>query len=138
MLRSILLLLVFSCATQVLAQSPISQIPAQPKVKVEMSESVRNLIYLYKERSKKYPQIAGYRIQIFNGRKSDCLNRRGSFLKQYPQMQAYLLYEVPEYKMQIGNFRSRLEAERFWQQIIQLFPGSFVVATPIEYPKLEE
>lgn len=52
-------------------------------------------------------------------------------------MQAYLLYEVPEYKTQIGNFRSRLEAERFLQQIIQLFPGSFVVATQIEFPKLE-
>lgn len=52
-------------------------------------------------------------------------------------MQAYLLYEVPEYKTQIGNFRSRLEAERFLQQLIQLFPGSFVVATQIEFPKLE-
>jgi hypothetical protein len=137
MFRIFLFVLVFSCFHGLKAQSPVGHYPANTGVQVEMPENLRNLIYLYKEKAKKYPQIAGYRIQIFNGRKSDCLSQRGAFLRQFPEMQAYLLYEVPEYKTQVGNFRSRLEAERFLQQIIEAFPGSFVIATQIEYPKVE-
>jgi len=117
-------------------QASISDYPQQPEVQVEMTETVRNLLYLYKAKAKKYPQIAGYRIQIFNGRKDDCLAQRGTFLRQFPEVPAYLLYEVPEYKTQIGNFRSRIEAEKFLQEIISIFPGSFIIATQIDYPKL--
>ena len=137
MLRFLALSLVLSCALTMKAQSNENLPTAQPKVRVEMSESVHNLLYLYKAKAKKYPHIAGFRIQIFNGRKNDCLERRGLFLRDYPQMQAYLLYEVPEYKTQVGNFRSRLEAEAFLQSIIEAFPGSFVVATQIDYPKID-
>ncbi len=136
MLRKLLLVLVCLSPLIIKAQPSDTEPPKKAPVAVEMSESLHNLVYLYKAKSKKYPQIAGYRIQIFNGRKNDCLSQRASFLKQYPDMEAYLLYEVPEYKTQIGNFRNRLEAEGFLQQIIADFPGSFVLATSIEKPKI--
>lgn len=136
MLRSLILTLLFVAPLGIKAQSEnLPQEPTTPVV-VEMSESMQNMLYLYKAKAKKYPQIAGYRIQIFNGRKNDCLSKRADFLRQYPEMAAYLLYEVPEYKTQIGNFRSRLEAEGFLQSILADFPGSFVIATQIEKPKI--
>lgn len=107
----------------------------QPKVRVEMASNVSRMLDIYQERAKKYPQIDGYRIQIFNGRKDDCLESRGNFLKVHPDMPAYLLYEVPEYRTQVGDFRTRLEAEAFLRKIIQEFPGSFVLKTKIAYPK---
>jgi hypothetical protein len=103
-----------------------------------MSQPVHNILSLYQARAKKHPQIAGYRLQIFNGRKDDCLSQRGKFLRAHPQKQAYLLYEVPEYKTQVGNFRSRLEAEAFLNQIIDAFPGSFIISTKIDQPPLEQ
>ena len=136
MYRTILLSLIFCAPFLIKAQSKnLPQEPTTPVV-VEMSESMQNMLYLYKAKAKKYPQISGYRIQIFNGRKNDCLSKRADFLRQYPEMVAYLLYEVPEYKTQIGNFRSRLEAEGFLQSILADFPGSFVIATQIEKPKI--
>ena len=69
MLRFLALSLVLSCALTMKAQSNENLPTAQPKVRVEMPESVHNLLYLYKAKAKKYPQIAGFRIQIFNGRK---------------------------------------------------------------------
>lgn len=136
MLRTLILALLFMAPLGIKAQSEeLPQEPTAPVV-VEMSESMQNMLYLYKAKAKKYPQIAGYRIQIFNGRKNDCLSKRADFLRQFPDMNAYLLYEVPEYKTQIGNFRSRLEAEGFLQSILADFPGSFVIATQIEKPKI--
>lgn len=109
--------------------------PTQSKVKVEMASNVRSMIETYQLKAEKKSEIDGYRIQIFNGRKDDCLLSRGNFLRQFPEIPAYLLYEVPEYRTQVGDYRTRLEAEAFLRQIIQDFPGSFVLKTKIQYPK---
>ncbi len=109
--------------------------PVDPGVKVELAANVSRMLQLYKDHSEKYPQIEGYRIQIFNGKKDDCLQSRGNFLRKHDSIPAYLLYEVPEYRTQVGDFRTRLEAEAFLRKIIEEFPGSFVLKTKIEYPK---
>lgn len=119
---------------QIDAQS-ISQEPGA--VRVEMSPAVQNTLDLMKKKGDKFKELKGFRVQIFNGKKSDCLKQRGQFLRVYSDMSAYLLYEVPEYRTQIGDFRTRLEAEAFLRKIIDNFPGSFVVETNIKYPKLD-
>ncbi|MCR9154967.1 MAG: hypothetical protein NXI09_12735 [Bacteroidetes bacterium] len=136
MLRTFILLFLISGSLITKAQSTDFKPGHKPQVAVEMSESLRNVLYLYKAKSKKYPQIAGYRIQIFNGRRDDCLSKRSNFLRQFPNMKAYLLYEVPEYKTQVGNFRNRLEAEGFLQKIRSDFPGSFVISCQIDRPQI--
>lgn len=129
---SLIFLLVFALSTKAQTNEPSSE---APQVRVEMASSVRHLLELYQENAKKYPEIEGYRIQIFNGRKDDCLESRGKFLRQFPEVPAYLLYEVPEYRTQVGDFRSRLEAEAFLRKILNDFPGSFVLKTKIQYPQ---
>ena len=104
--------------------------------RVEMSPAVQNTLFLMQRKGEKFKELKGFRVQIFNGNKSDCLKQRGQFLKIYHDVPAYLLYEVPEYRTQIGDFRTRLEAEAFLRKIINEFPGSFVVETNIKYPKL--
>jgi len=111
--------------------------PEPGAVRVEMSPAVRNTIHLMKKKGGKFKELKGFRVQIFNGKKSECLAQRGQFLRVHSNMSAYLLYEVPEYRTQVGDFRTRLEAEAFLRKIIDKFPGSFVVETNIKYPKLE-
>jgi hypothetical protein len=97
---------------------------------------IDSLIAAYQEHAALYPYIDGYRVQIYNGSKEKCLERRADFLKQYPEASAYLLYESPEYRTQVGDFRTRLEAEAFLRKILNEFRGSLVVRTQIHYPKL--
>lgn len=128
------LFILFFCSTLDLS----AQSDSIPKgfLVVEMDSSISSNLRLYKDFSQKFPYMEGYRIQVFNGKKNDCLAQRGEFLKRYPDMPVYLLYEVPEYKIQVGDFRERLNAESFLQKIQANFPGSFVVKTSISYPKL--
>jgi hypothetical protein len=100
-----------------------------------MEPSTRNTLNLMKQKGEKFKELKGFRVQIFNGNKSDCLKQRGEFLRVYGDIPAYLLYEAPEYRTQIGDFRTRLEAEAFLIKIINDFAGSFVVPTNIRYPK---
>lgn len=134
MLKNILFLL-FSLlfGFQLDAQSTAE---AKAEVQVQMSTAVKRTLYLMTQKGDKFNEIKGFRVQIFNGKKSACLEKRGQFLKAFPDVPAYLLYEVPEYRTQIGDFRTRLEAEAFLREIIDEFQGSFVVQTNIKYPKL--
>jgi hypothetical protein len=109
--------------------------PQLGTVRVEMDPSTTNTLYLMKQKGETFKELKGFRVQIFNGDKSDCLKQRGRFLKVYRNIPAYLLYEAPEYRTQIGDFRTRLEAEAFLKKIINNFAGSFVVPANIKYPR---
>lgn len=132
--RILSLFFILFCLNYAQAQNEINP-QSEPELKVEMASKVRKMIELYQYKAYKLSEIDGYRIQIFNGRKNDCLDSRGNFLRKYPETPAYLLYEVPEYKTQIGDYRNRLEAEAVLREIISEFPGSFVLKTKIQYPK---
>jgi len=82
-------------------------------------------------------ETKGFRVQIYNGKKAECMNMRSRFISTFPETAIYWLYEAPEYKVQAGDFRTRLEAEKFLSQVIEEFSGSFVVETKIKFPELK-
>lgn len=89
----------------------------------------------------KYEQtIDGYRVQIFfdagNNSQSNANNSRTEFLRKYPEFEAYITFDSPYYKVRVGNFRTRLEAQHFLNATIGIYPNSFIVMDQIKYPKL--
>ena len=65
--------------------------------------------------------IPGYRIQVINS--SD----RNKVFKPY------LIYQAPNYKLKLGNFKTAEEAEPYLQQLTKLFPtGVYVIHDIIE------
>lgn len=82
-------------------------------------------------------KLDGYRIQIYNGNRSTCLQKRSDFLRKFPNITPYTLYESPEYRVQVGDFRTRLEADKYLRKVLPLFPGSFVLKTKIKWPELD-
>lgn len=108
------------------------------KLTVVMQPEVEKLQETYIRHSENEAGLEGYRVQIYNGKKDACLKVRSEFLKKYPTVSPYTLYESPEYRVQVGDFRTRLEAEKFLRQIIQEFRGSFVLKTKIKWPELED
>ncbi|AMD84100.1 Sporulation related domain-containing protein [Capnocytophaga haemolytica] len=71
---------------------------------------------------------SAYQVQIYNGNITEA-NKAildvKSKLKQYP---ASLSFETPNYKVRVGSFRTRLEAEKNLPTIKRLYPAAFVVA----------
>ena len=76
-------------------------------------------------------------MQIYNGRKADLTKKKTEFLVVFPNAQAYTVYDAPEYKLQIGDFRTRLEAEKFLKEVVKKYGSGFVVRTMIKPPKLD-
>lgn len=83
----------------------------------------------------------GYRIQVLNTRSRDeAFNTKANLLQNFADQKAYVLYQSPYFKVRIGNFLERADAEKFKIQLTRIYHQSvYVIADIIEYtPKEEE
>lgn len=80
----------------------------------------------------------GFRIQIFfeSGRqaRSKAYNAKARFLSAFPGENAYLEYKSPFFKVRVGDFRTRREAQEFYVRVKKYFPNAYI--TPKETIKL--
>ncbi len=84
------------------------------------------------------PIIKGYRIQIISSStKATVDSERGRFMSQNTGESSYTDYKAPNFKLLVGNFRTKLDAQRFQQQISDVFPNTIIIADEIELPKLD-
>lgn len=79
----------------------------------------------------------GYRVQIYFGNRDTAREKRSEFLSNYPHHSAYISYLAPNFRLRVGDFRTRLESEKFKNEIARNYPGSYIVKDKIELPPLE-
>lgn len=80
----------------------------------------------------------GYRIQIFSGAsRRDAYNTQARFQAEYPGIRTYVSYKMPDFKVHIGDFRTRLEAEKQMQDMKNRYTRLFITAARINPPKTE-
>lgn len=53
-----------------------------------------------------------YKIQIFNGGSENAKKIFNEFKLEFPTIDATIVFNTPNYKVWVGNFRTRIEAER--------------------------
>ncbi|MEX1132225.1 MAG: hypothetical protein WEC15_03290 [Flavobacteriales bacterium] len=78
----------------------------------------------------------GYRVQIFLGDRRTAEETKRSFLLKYPDRAAYLSWLAPNFRLRVGDLRTRLEAERMLRDLKVEYPGSYIVRDEIEPPVL--
>jgi hypothetical protein len=82
----------------------------------------------------------GFRIQLFsdsgNNSKTAAQAVQDEFLAKYPETGVYLTFKSPNYKVRIGDFRTRLDAQRFLNELAVDFPNAFIIADLINLPKV--
>lgn len=60
----------------------------------------------------------GYRVQIYSGSdRNKANNIKVDFLRHFPGVRAYLTYSSPQFRVKVGDYRSRGEAEKMYQQV---------------------
>ncbi|NOQ70998.1 MAG: hypothetical protein GQ574_03290 [Crocinitomix sp.] len=82
-------------------------------------------------------KIDGYRIVIFFDQdKSVVSQQRANFLARYSDHSAYVDYMAPNYRVRVGNFRTRLDAEALKADLLVYFPTAVVVEDKIQLPNI--
>ena len=80
----------------------------------------------------------GYRVQIFYGSdRREVFSQQARFKTLYPKLNTYLIYKEPNYYVRVGDFRTRLEAQRLMSEIRPTFPTLFIFREKINAPQLD-
>lgn len=89
------------------------------------SEKIKSLIAKKREYNKY--NGTGFRIQLYNGVEKRARGIKGSFQKNFPGVYTKLNYEAPDWKVQVGRYRTRLDADRALNKIREKFSGAIVI-----------
>jgi hypothetical protein len=137
---NIIILTIFTFFLHVIpgfAQSDTSKKPASGKVIIQKDYRVDSLINRHIRINNEKQSIPGYRIQVYFGStRTEALSAKADFIKKYPDVKIYMIYEQPNYKIRAGDFTTRYEAEKYHKQIIVDFKSCFIVPDEISLPEL--
>ena len=115
-----------------------SQLSAQGKVTLYGDKGVESLVAKHISFNENVKGFPGYRIQIYfesgNYSKNKAYGEKGKFLSRFPDVSAYVIFQEPYYKVRVGNFRNKLEAEAFKQRIKEQWPEAYIIKDDIDLP----
>lgn len=132
-----------------------SSLLAQGEATTICNAEIATLLQKHKELNTINPTTAGFRIQIFwdsgNASKEGAFDQQAIFSLLFPEMTSYISFDEPYYRVKVGDFRTRLDAELFLEKLqkeVKLanreelfddpvdFDGAFIVPTQIRFPAL--
>ena len=83
----------------------------------------------------------GFRIQLFSDSGNNSKNKAQSVVDEiqarFPGRGVYLSFKSPNYKVRFGDFRTKLDAQRFLIGLTADYPNAFIIADQIYFPKTD-
>ena len=111
-------------AASLLAQSRKGTIEITGDVKV--SELVKKHI----EFNERLRTVPGYRVQIASlsgpNSRNQAFELKSKFKETYPDVEVYVVFSEPNFRIKVGDFTSKLDAYVFMQKIKDTYPGTIV------------
>jgi len=68
-----------------------------------------------------------YKIQIFNGDSETSKKTLTDFRRDYKSLDGTIVFSTPTYKVWVGNFKSRIEAERNLSELKKKYPNALLI-----------
>ena len=100
---------------------------AQSSPEVTQDSRLEILLDLKEDLEKENRLSNGYTVQIHNGNLERAKKRKEEYERLEEIWPAYIHYETPNYKLWVGNFSTRLDADRALLKLTEVFPSAFVL-----------
>jgi len=131
-MRISLLFILLFCSTNIFAQE-------NENVRWQMDPNVEQLLQKKVDLDKQKPSIQGYRVQLYyGGNRAEALELKSKFASLHPEVETYLIYQQPYFRLRAGDFRTRWEAYKLFRIVEKEFPSVFIVNDEIAFPKINE
>jgi hypothetical protein len=105
---------------------------------INSDSRVDTLIQIQREESIRKGGFDGFRIQIFQGTKDAAYQVKAKFISTYENIKVYVLFQSPDFKVRVGDFRTRSDAIKLKYLIKNEFPAGYIVDDLINFPELGE
>jgi hypothetical protein len=92
------------------------------------------------ENNRKRDGMEGFRVEIFFSSalnaKEQALKMKKEFLSKYPDFNVHIKFTAPNFRVRVGDFRTKNEALKLHKKIEADYPGAFIVPDIIDFPLL--
>lgn len=99
-------------------------------IEITGDTKVSELVRKHIEFNERLRTVPGYRIQIaaLSGPNSrnQAFDLKGRFKEIYPDVEVYIVFSEPNFRVKVGDFTSKLDAYVFMQKIKDVYPGTIV------------
>tara|TARA_R110002050_G_scaffold57866_2_gene130139 strand:+ start:4501 stop:4899 length:399 start_codon:yes stop_codon:yes gene_type:complete len=95
-------------------------------ISLNQDKKIETLLNIKKEINKSENNSDRYKIQIYNGNRFGAQTAQKEFKESFADWSSTDRYEAPNFKIWVGNFRTRLEADRALKRIKRKFPSAFI------------
>lgn len=119
-----------ACSSMVQAQErPGDSIRvATDTIRYIIGDAVLERIEKQKELNKKQPTLQGFRVQVYSGSSRRlAMQIRNDISLSQPAFAVYLIYKQPSFRVRVGDFNTRLEAQKLLNEVKAQYPSSFIV-----------
>jgi len=129
-MKRFLFIIALGLALQADAQEQVEAetISDEGAVEVIADQRIDRLINRRAEFHRIDSSAAGFRIQIFaTTERQDIKLAKEQFEFKYPGVAIYMKYDSPNYKLRVGDFSTKLEAQYWFQKLREEYPTLFLV-----------
>ena len=71
--------------------------------------------------------IDRYKIQIFSGDNESAKKNLADYRKDNKMIEGTIVFNTPNYKVWVGNFKTRIEAERNLIEVLKKYPKALLI-----------
>lgn len=97
-------------------------------IEINYDEGIKELIEKFQKINMLNNGIKGYTVQIYLGdNRADAQSIKYNFMKTFPNIKSVQYERVtPNWKVKVGRFRTKIEAEKLKNKIKNKFPNCFI------------
>ena len=107
------------------------------QITVDEDPRIDSLMIQQIEINKQKDGVSGFRIQIKNTTtQKDANALRARFSRDFPELKSYLRYNAPYYKIRIGDYLTKLEAQKDLIEIKKKYKGAYPVPCPVNLEEI--
>lgn len=100
------------------------------KVEITGDVKVSELVKKHIEFNEKMQTVPGFRIQIASlsgpNSRNSAFDLKRRFKEEFPDVEVYIVFTEPNFRIKVGDFTSKLDAYVFMQRIKDRYPGTIV------------
>jgi hypothetical protein len=110
------------------------------KLQIRQDPRITDLLIRHSQINQRKHGFEGFRLEIYFN--SDSKAReiaarvKNEFNLVFPDIPSYLLFQTPNFKVRIGDFRNKSEALKTKAYIASKYPNAFIVKDMIRFPEL--
>jgi hypothetical protein len=95
--------------------------------------NLSKLLDINLEKNEKTDKIPGFRIQVASSNNRFKIDEeREVAKKELQKFHTHVIYDQPYYKLRLGDYKSRLDAMKHLQEILEIFSSAFIVKDEIK------